>query len=119
MAQVTLETFGRFLADHRDKLGLGVRAAAEQIKIAHSTLSRVESGYLPDLNSFKKICRWLQIDPGKVLGYAGTSKTDAGASLPAISAHFRKDATVSVETAQALADVILAAERALAVQQKF
>ena len=33
---------------------------------------RVERGNLPDLDTFKKICQWLEVDPGQVLGLSNT-----------------------------------------------
>jgi len=87
---------------------LGIRAAAAQIGISAATLSRVENGQLPDLENFGKICQWLKIDPGSVLG------VDVAAEVrPAAAVHFRKKGTMKLETAKALAEMILAAQRAM------
>lgn len=106
MPKPSLETLGTLVAEKRGKLG--IRATAEKIGISAATLSRVENGNLPDLENFQKICRWLKVDPAEILGF------DADAhDRPRAAVHFRKKQTMSYETATALADMILAAQRAL------
>lgn len=90
----------------------GVRASAKQIGISPATLSRVERGYLPDLETFGKICKWLGVDPGQVLGV-----TPSPPSTPRVAVHFKKQATLSPSTAQALAQMVLAAHRAWLVTE--
>jgi transcriptional regulator with XRE-family HTH domain len=46
----------------------GLREVANEIGISHATLSRIENGKLPDIETFKKICEWLNVDPGVMLG---------------------------------------------------
>jgi transcriptional regulator with XRE-family HTH domain len=103
----TLETLGRKLQERR--AGRGIREVAGEIGVSAATLSRVERGYLPDLETFTRICRWLQVDPGEVLRL----KRRSGGSTPAAAVHFKKDHAVTPRTAQALAELILAAQRAL------
>jgi transcriptional regulator with XRE-family HTH domain len=83
----------------------GVREVARDIGISHATLSRVERGHLPDLENYQKICKWLGVDIANV---AGLPKGSAAGKVPQI--HFRKKATVIPETAQALAQMNLAAQ---------
>lgn len=45
----------------------GLREVANEIGISHATLSRIENGKLPDIETFKKICEWLNVDPGVIL----------------------------------------------------
>src|ERR1700730_10826253 len=104
MQKLSLETLGRRLEEKRG--GLGIRAVAAEIGVSPATLSRVERGYLPDLETFSKICKWLQVDPGQVLGV-----TPSGSSMPRVAVHFRKSATLSLTTAQALAKMVVAAHR--------
>ena len=63
---LTLESLGRLVAKKRGDRG--IRAAASEIGISPSTLSRVENGHLPDLENYRKICAWLGIDPANVVG---------------------------------------------------
>ena len=103
---MTLQALGRALLDRRgDK---GIREVAAEIGVSAATLSRVERGYLPDLETFRKVCKWLDVDPGEVLRVKPSA---AGAPIAAV--HFRKDQLLSPKTAHALAQMILAAQRAL------
>lgn len=111
MTKLAIQTLGRRVADKRGNRK--VRETAKEIGITHSTLLRIEAGYLPDLETFRKVCKWLEIDPGTVLGM----KTVAQA-MPQASIHFRKDQTLKPETAQALADLILTAQRAMMAMEK-
>lgn len=103
-----IEAFGRRIVATRR--GRGVREVAKEIDISAATLSRVERGYMPDLDTFGKICRWMKVDPAEVLDVK-----DVVASRPAVGVHFRKDQALRPETAQALAQMILAAQRAMLV----
>jgi len=109
VVKVTLSNIGQLLRDRRGKGG--IREVAREIGISPATLSRVENGKLPDLDTFSKVCKWLRIDPGEVLG----CKSDVLSSSPTqdsvISAHLRADKNQSPEAAQALAEMILAAQR--------
>jgi len=108
----TLENLGRLIQEKRGDRG--IRAAAKEIGISHATLSRVERGHLPDLENYQKICTWLGIEMTAVAGGTPSNPTDA--EIPAV--HFRKEPAVSPETAQALAQMILAAQAFLAKQEK-
>ena len=108
MSRPSLDTLGQLVADKRGRHG--IRATAAKIGISPATLSRVENGHLPDLENFQKICRWLKVDPSAVLGFDADS---ASASRPIAAVHFRKKQTMQLETASALAEMILAAQRAL------
>lgn len=83
---------------------LGLRKAAEQIGITHTTLSRVESGRVPDLKTFGLICKWLEVEPNQVLGFP-TSQTNAHPELQP-AAHYRAQKTMSTDTAQHLGILI-------------
>jgi transcriptional regulator with XRE-family HTH domain len=48
---------------HREELGLSLRAAAEDCDVPFSTLARVEKGHLPDLANFRRIVVWLGLAP--------------------------------------------------------
>ncbi|WP_390891603.1 helix-turn-helix domain-containing protein [Edaphobacter flagellatus] len=108
-----LEDLGRRVAKHRETLGLGIRAAAKEIGISHPTLSRIERGHLPDLENYQRICRWLgENAESNVMPSSGLSSSTEASVVAEV--HFRKRATVSPKTAQALAQMILAAQEFLA-----
>lgn len=104
MPKITLQAVGRKLVDKRGDRG--IREVSKEIGISPATLSRVERGFLSDLETFSKVCRWLNLDPREVLGLPKPSD-----SSPKIGVHFRKKQTLAPKTAEALAQMILAAQR--------
>lgn len=107
MTKVTLHQLGRLLREERG--GRTVRDVANEVGISASTLSRVERGYLPDLENFPKICRWLNLDPGEVLGMGGTSySADSEQTISGV--HFRAERNITPELGQALAELIINAQ---------
>ena len=56
-----IEQLGALVAGRREKDGLNLREAAELAGVSFNTLSRVERGHTPDLNSFRKIVDWLGV----------------------------------------------------------
>ncbi len=81
----------------------GLRATASEIGgVSASTLSRVEAGKVPDLDTFLRLCRWLGTSPDE---FTGTGEQPADTDEPrmeAIAAHLRADRTLDRATAQAL-----------------
>ena len=96
---------GRMLAQKRGDLG--IRAVAQEIGVSPATLSRVERGFLPDLETFSKICEWVGVDPAGVLGVKTKSE-----QIPKVAVHFKKATALAPGTAKALAQMVLAAHRA-------
>ncbi|RJQ37893.1 XRE family transcriptional regulator [Candidatus Microgenomates bacterium] len=88
----------------------GIREVAKEIGISHATLSRIESGKQPDLETFTKICKWLEIDPNSILGFQKKQSIADSVSMPV--AHFRAEKTMSTTTASHLAELILAVQKA-------
>lgn len=91
------------------RAGLGVREAATEVGVSSATLSRVENGKVPDLDTFGKICKWLGDDPAVYLGLAPTVSTDQ----PRAQVHFKKGAAIKQDSAVALSEMILLAQQAL------
>lgn len=89
----------------RKRGDIGLRKAAQQIGITHTTLSRIESGKIPDLKTFGLLCRWLEVDPSDVLGFSGKSTTSKN-TLSEPAAHYRAQKTMSMETAKHLGVLI-------------
>ena len=108
MSPMTIQTLGLKLLEQRGERR--IREVAKEIGISHATLSRIERGFLPDLDTFSKVCRWLDVDPGEILRVR--SRGDVP-EVPSAAVHFKKESTVSPGTAQALAQLILAAQRAM------
>jgi len=108
MVAPTLRTLGPKLREKRGDRG--IRDVAAEIGTSPATLSRIERGFLPDLETFSKVCKWLGIDAGEVLQIKSADPTNGRSA----AVHFKKDHAISPSTAQALAQLILAAQRAIA-----
>jgi transcriptional regulator with XRE-family HTH domain len=109
---LTISDLGRLLSAKRGSRG--VRAAALDAGVSPATFSRVENGHMPDLETFAKLCKWLQRDPAEFLGMEAQGKnTERHAAV----VHFKKKRTVSMETAKALGELILAAEKAIRARE--
>jgi transcriptional regulator with XRE-family HTH domain len=90
-----------------------LRDTAQIIGISPATLMRVESGRIPDIETFGRICHWLQVDPGSFLGFKTETKAQREqkpVTLPLlVSAHLKADQTPKPETVHSLARMILLA----------
>jgi transcriptional regulator with XRE-family HTH domain len=86
----------------------GLRAVAQEIgNISASTLSRIEQGNVPDLDTFIRICRWLQVEPQYFYRMEDDTQEEAKQTTPEIiAAHLRADRTLDPETAATLAKMI-------------
>lgn len=84
----------------------GLRAVAQEIgRISASTLSRIEQGNLPDIDTFIRICKWLELSPeeftndeSSVYGQISTKEI--------ILSHLRADRTLPPKTIAALSEMI-------------
>ena len=108
MARITLGTLGAMV---REKRGARrIRDVAQEIDIGPATLLRVESGRVPDLATFGKICRWLGVDPRPLLGIQPQEKMrEEQPRVRVVSAHLKVDQTPQQKTVKALAKMILVA----------
>ena len=101
---MTPKLLGQML--QRKRGSMGVRAAAGEIGISPATLSRIENGRVPDLDTLKKVCAWLGVDPAAYLGASAQRRTT---DAPSVQVVFKKDRAVTPKTSQALGKLILAA----------
>ncbi len=110
MTKKTLANLGRTVKKHRENKSLTLREVAKEIGIGPATLMRVEAGRIPDVDTFGKICHWLNIDPGSFLGFPSQRREHSNPEeATLVSAHLRAGATQNMETVQALARMILVA----------
>ena len=102
----------------------GLREAAKEIEgVSPSTLSRIEQGKMPDLGTFTNLCNWLGVKPEEFFVVEdGENEPNAeigvvhppGSSTPdAIEAHLRAAKELNPETADALANMVRAAFKAI------
>lgn len=94
------EELGKLLARRRGNMGL--RAAAKDIGISPSTLSRIEKGHVPDVGTLEKVCAWLEEEPSKFTGVGN------------LQIAFKNKKAVPMTTARSLARLIEAASQQFA-----
>lgn len=94
------EELGKLLARRRGNMGL--RAAAKDIGISPSTLSRIEKGNVPDVGTLEKVCAWLEEEPSKFTGVGN------------LQIAFKNKKAVPLTTAKSLASLIKAASQQFA-----
>lgn len=103
MPRRPLASLGALVRERRGAAKLRETAAA--IGTSPATLLRVESGRIPDVVTFGKLCQWLGEDPSSFLGIE--DKREGNTSGPvSMSAHFKADRTAKQETIQALAQML-------------
>jgi transcriptional regulator with XRE-family HTH domain len=96
--------------DHRGPRKL--RETAAEIGVSAATLLRVESGRIPDVVTFGKLCKWLQVDPKSFLGFPDHDNAVLEKSVT-MSAHFKADRNPQEATIRALAQMLLLAANPL------
>lgn len=104
--EIDIGRLSETLVRHRDELGVGIRDAAAAIGgVSPSTLSRIERGNLPDLDTYMRLCRWLSVSP-TYFAIAPASAPDSvapEATLPErIRMQLRSDNVLPPETKNAL-----------------
>jgi len=108
--EINISALGEAIQRHREDKNLSVRAAANEIEnVSPSTLSRIERGSLPDLDTYMRICRWLGVDPAyfaiKKIGIADAErKTEL--NKEDIVVHLRADKLLNKQTRDALITMI-------------
>ena len=112
MAKVTLQNLGTIVREKRGNSGL--RQVARDIGTSPATLSRVEAGKMPDITTFGKLCRWLGVDAGRLLGIENSGSGLIQEPSETAVAHMRAQKEIAPTTAGSLASVIIKAQRMLA-----
>lgn len=89
---------------HRNEKVL--RDAAKEIGgISPSTLSRIEQGHIPDVETFIKVCQWLN-EPTETFIIDSTKQNVSIDGQRKIIAHLRAEKTLSPKTVEMLVKVI-------------
>lgn len=110
----------RLSAQLRTKRGRrGLREVAAEIgDISASTLSRIEQGNVPDVDTFLRICHWLGVDSSEFVPDSAAQKDNSGnrgkdVDVPqAIEASLRADRVLPPATIDALSEMIRVAYKA-------
>ena len=109
MLRVTLQNLGTVVREKRGSQGL--RTVAADIGTSAPTLSRIEAGKMPDLQTFRKLCLWLEVDPTSLLGVPPQLTETSQSGM--VTAHLKASREISLETATALARAIIRAQSML------
>jgi len=99
-SQLDITKLSEMIKSKRGKKGL--RLLASEIGVSASTLSRIEQGNLPDIDTYLRLCNWLEVSTEFFTG--GTiqeSNVQQG-----VIAHLRADKTLPPTTAEALIQMI-------------
>lgn len=80
----------------------GLRQLSSEIGISPSTLSRIEQGNLPDIETYLILCEWLEVSSD----FFTNQDTVLSETKTGVIAHLRADQTLPSETAEALIQMI-------------
>lgn len=85
----------------------GLRAVAEEIgNISAATLSRIEQGNIPDVESFIRICNWLNVSTETFILSPESKPREDASTQDVVVAHLRADRTLNKDAARTLIEVI-------------
>lgn len=83
----------------------GLRATAEEIGgVSFATLSRIEQGKVPDVDTFIKICKWLGVTTDTFI--VGNSKNKTVSTKDQVVAHLRAERELSKDTVNMLIKMV-------------
>lgn len=120
-SEIDTQLLASELRQKRGKRGL--RTVAEEIgNVSASTLSRIEQEKVPDLDTFIRLCRWLDVPPSRfIIGNEQNEKKhddlggeELGKQLASmVPAHLRADSTLDPKTLKALEQFVRYAREAI------
>ena len=95
------------LSKRRKREGWSLRRAADEIGVSFNTIARVETGNLPDLDTYTKLANWL--------GLAGEERAEATTTtIDAITTHLQQDPALQPDDADRIARLVKDMYEALA-----
>ncbi len=90
----------------------GLRETAKEIgNVSPSTISRVENGKIPDMDTFLALCDWLEVPAAELI--RNTEDQEHLTTPEAISIQLRADKNLDPAIANALASLVKAAYKDL------
>ena len=83
----------------------GLRAIADEIEgVSFTTLSRIEQGKVPDVDTFIRICKWLNVSTDTFI--QGSSEKKTVSTKEQVVAHLRAERELSKDTVNMLIKMI-------------
>jgi transcriptional regulator with XRE-family HTH domain len=101
MQSIKIDALSKMIKQKRGDRGL--REVAKQVGISLSTLSRVENGNLPDIDSYMKLCKWLEVS---VDFFTAAPQKNVESTKQLVVANLRADKTLPKEISEALIKMI-------------
>jgi transcriptional regulator with XRE-family HTH domain len=84
----------------------GLRTVAEEIgDVSAATLSRIEQGKIPDVDTFIKICKWLDVTTDTFI-LENSKKMKTASTHQQVIAHLRAEKELSKDTVNMLIKMI-------------
>jgi transcriptional regulator with XRE-family HTH domain len=110
-AKLDVEALVAALDSKRRAKGLSWRQLAGKADVSQSTLTRMQQGKRPDVDTFASLVRWLGMPAEDFLVSENpkTKKTSAPHPVAVLSAHLRAKKELSSEALQAVEELIQAA----------
>ena len=101
MQSINVQSLAQMIKSKRSDRGL--RETAKEIGgISVSTLSRVENGNLPDMDTYMKLCKWLDVP----FDFFASETLSSDSKKNVVVANLRADKTLSPDMAEALIKMI-------------
>jgi transcriptional regulator with XRE-family HTH domain len=101
MQSINTDALSEMIRSKRGSRGL--REVAKDIgDVSVSTLSRVENGNLPDIDTYVKICHWLDVS----IDFFALKKEESSSMKQIVVANLRADKTLPQEIAEALIKMV-------------
>jgi transcriptional regulator with XRE-family HTH domain len=83
----------------------GLRAISDEIGgVSSATLSRIEQGKVPDVDTFVKICQWLEVPTDTFI--INTQNNEPASNYERIVAHLRAERELDPQTVSSLIKMI-------------
>jgi transcriptional regulator with XRE-family HTH domain len=101
MHSINTEALSKMIKSKRADKGLR-ETAAEIGNVSVSTLSRVENGNLPDIDTYMRLCKWLEVS----VDFFATDETADASKKQLVVANLRADKTLPKEIAEALIKMV-------------
>ncbi|MFN8288974.1 MAG: helix-turn-helix transcriptional regulator [Chitinophagaceae bacterium] len=100
MHSINIDALSKMIKSKRSDRGL--REVAKEIGISLSTLSRVENGNLPDIDSYMKLCKWLEVS----VDFFTLPAQKADSMRQIVVANLRADKTLPKKVSESLVEMI-------------
>jgi len=109
--QIDLEALVAAIDAQRQAKGFSWRQVAIEADVSPSTLTRMQQGKLPDVNTFGALVQWLHIPAERFMVRGSTAKQTSADPMAIASTLLRGKREVSPKAAKAIQELVQAAFR--------